>query len=501
MKLFIPLAVICALLSISPSSGLAKKLPQCPDKHPNIPSSAYNELRAKLSSKAKILFPNTPEYDAENKRWATNVELPAKAIIEVANARDVAASLTFVKEQNAEFAVLAGGHNMNKAASSTGIVIDLRQINHSFYRKKSQTVSVGPGLRWGALDTYLTPFNVSTVGGRVSDVGIGGFLTGGGIGWKTGQFSLGCDNIVSAEVVLANGKIIKASRKHNPEVFFGIRGGGIQFGVVTNFVLKTHPQPNVVWSGFLFYHPDQIALVAKAVEDFASTNQDKRANLIMFIASPTPGVPAPIIVTWFDGPGSIGKSRFKAFYDLLPFSDTTKDMTYAEGNTVQDPLVTAGERKVMDGATLRKITAKKILKAFDWYSNLTAAFPDAFKSAILFEPMFHSAFDNIKSKNAAWPHRSRRAFGIVGVNARWTNPLNDKVLIKKTREGAALLKKGEELEPLYPNYVLFGTPLKGIFQHNLPRLTNLKRKLDPTCLFNKGLVFDTPACRKCVKTN
>ncbi|KAK0130204.1 hypothetical protein ONS96_000728 [Cadophora gregata f. sp. sojae] len=175
-------------------------------------------------------------------------------IVHPISAEDVSQAIKVISRHTCIFAIKSGGHAMFPGAStaSGGIVLDLHLLNRLELSGDKETAYVGPGNRWGVVYEFLKPWNLTVVGGRVGDVGVGGFLLGGGISFISRRYGWGCDNVRNYEIVLANGTISNISHTSNPDLYFALRGGGKNFGVVTRFDLETYPNLPVWWGGFYF---------------------------------------------------------------------------------------------------------------------------------------------------------------------------------------------------------------------------------------------------------
>ncbi|KAL1914465.1 uncharacterized protein VTP21DRAFT_8848 [Calcarisporiella thermophila] len=456
------------------------------------------DIQKVLSSSSKILRQDTKEYAAANKYWSDLSQLNPTLIVQPTSAEGVQQVLRYVKNNNIDFVIKSGGHSCNPGYSGLngGLQIDLGLLNNITYNDKSKTVVFGPGARWGEVDKYLIKFNRTTVGGHVSNVGVAGFILGGGYGWKTGQHNLASDVLVEAEVVLASGEIVRASERENTDLFFAIRGGGNQFGVVTKFELKTFPQDGPVTTGFLFYTKDQVEELSKLVYNWLENNKDPKANLMLIFAKPPPNFePAPIILIWYDGAKEQAKQIFKEFYAINSTVDTTAEMDYATGNTVQDEMVNAGDYKYLSSAVSPHLTPELIQNTYKHFVDFTNAVPSTEKSAILFEPVFPGAFAGIKDTDSAYPHSKANHF-ILQV-PRWTDVSQTESVREWMRKGDSILRQGNEDKPLYSNFAIYDEPIQNLFRGNLERLIQIKEKYDPDCLFNRGFVIPTQSCGRC----
>ncbi|KAF2477208.1 FAD-binding domain-containing protein [Lindgomyces ingoldianus] len=184
-------------------------------------------------------------------------ESPA-CVIRPETSTQVSQALKIVTFLRTPFAIRSGGHSPNPgwAGLQDGVLIDLTKLNKLSISKDYHTVSVGPGARWGEVYQYLDPYNVTVIGGRVPQVGVGGLMLGGGISYFTGEYGLAIDNIVNIEVVLADGSIVNANPREHSDLFWALKGGGPNFGIVTRYDLRTVPIKDI-WYQMTVYGPEK----------------------------------------------------------------------------------------------------------------------------------------------------------------------------------------------------------------------------------------------------
>ena len=213
---------------------------------------AAGALRALITG--TVTEPADPEYDQARRIWNGMIDPRPALIVRPSTAIDVATAIRFARERDLPIAVRGGGHNVAGLASvDDGLVIDLSSIHGIEIDPIRRTATVGGGVTWGQLDAATQPFGLATPGGVVSDTGIGGLTLGGGMGWLRRRHGLSADNMIGAEVVLADGRIVWTSATQRPELLWGLRGGGGNFGVVTTFEFRLHPiGPEVAFANVLY---------------------------------------------------------------------------------------------------------------------------------------------------------------------------------------------------------------------------------------------------------
>ncbi|EFR02281.1 FAD binding domain-containing protein [Nannizzia gypsea CBS 118893] len=245
-----------------------------------------NRLCLKLAAQGvEVDFPNTTDYETEQLNYwsAACTALRPDCIIAPKNAQDMAKAVAAIKKSNTtRFAIKSGGHSPNQLFSSIhdGVLISTRNLKQITYDKNTQTAVLGPGLRWEEAVGGLKQYGQTVVGGRLGGIGVGGLLLGGGLSFLSSQYGWAANNVVNFEVVLANGTIVNANAKSNPDLYAVMKGGSGNFGIVTAFTVKTHTQDPEIWGGTMFIQEAHSEAVTRAIRDFAEYNNDDKASII-----------------------------------------------------------------------------------------------------------------------------------------------------------------------------------------------------------------------------
>ena len=233
---------------------------------------------------------------------------------------------------NESFAVKSGGHNPNKyfASIADGPLISTSRLNEVVYDAASGTVRVGPGNKWEDVHEVLDPHSVTVVGGRIGNVGVGGYLLGGGLSFLSTQYGWAANHIVSAEMVLPNGTIITVSNTSNTAVFEAIKGGGSNFGIVTTYVLKTHPIGQIWGGNLVFLGAQKTDGILSAVRNFTEHYDDPKAGIIA-TSELTLGNSTDlwILFLFYDGPEPPA-GVFDEFLALKPDVNSCKTRSYGD---------------------------------------------------------------------------------------------------------------------------------------------------------------------------
>jgi FAD/FMN-containing dehydrogenase len=260
-------------------------------------------------------------------------------IAQCATALDVVHALDLAAREGYQVSIRAGGHSVSgMSVNDGGMVIDVRPMKTISIDPAARTAKVGAGVTWGEFDLAAQQHGLATTGGRVSTTGVAGFTLGGGSGWAERKFGLACDNLISVDLVTADGRAIVANETQRPELFWALRGGGGNFGVVTAFEFKLHPLGPLVLAGLLAWPAQDGRDVATVYRDLAYDAPDELGTGLVFVNAPEEefvpehvrGNPiAAMAVLWAGDPAE-GQDAVKPFIDLRPAADLVAPMPYAD---------------------------------------------------------------------------------------------------------------------------------------------------------------------------
>ncbi|AUI64109.1 FAD-binding oxidoreductase [Amycolatopsis sp. BJA-103] len=306
-------------------------------------------LRRKLSG--AVVTAADPGYDAARAVWNGDIDRRPAVVVECAGRQDVVTALAFGREKGLEITVRGGGHSFSgSAVTDDGLVIDLGGLRRVTVDPASRTALVGGGALWADVDEATQRYGLATVGGTVSDTGVGGLTLGGGFGWLTAKHGLTIDNLVSAEVVTADGRILRASEGTHPDLFWALRGGGGNFGVVTEFEFRLH-RVGLAEVGMFFWTLEDAPKALRFARDVIATlPPGTGAMLVGLNAPPVPFVPAEyhlvpglaLVVTGFDGPDRHAR-LIERIRDGLPTAfELVSPMPYANLQKLLDPTAPRG---------------------------------------------------------------------------------------------------------------------------------------------------------------
>lgn len=254
-------------------------------------TNAFDALRTALTG--PVLDPHDPGYDAARAVWNTAIDRRPAVIARCDSAADVAAAIEFARRQDLAVSVRGGSHHPSGAAVvDGGMMIHLGGMNGVSVDPVAQRVRVGGGALLGDLDAATQAHGLATTTGTVSHTGVGGLTLGGGLGWLGHRHGLTIDNLISAQIVTAQGRVLHTSRRERPELFWALRGGGGNFGVVTELEFRLHPVGPIVDFGLFFFDLDHGAEALRLGRDIAATvSRDTTVIIIALNAPPAPFVP------------------------------------------------------------------------------------------------------------------------------------------------------------------------------------------------------------------
>ena len=278
-----------------------------------------------MSLRGELILPGDAEFEAARAIWNGAYDHHPAVIVRCADTADVIAAVTFAREQNMVLSVRSGGHSVvGYGSNDDGIVIDLSGMKAISIDPAQRSARIEAGLTWNDVANALQPYGLALTSGDTGTVGVGGLLTGGGIGWMVRKYGLTIDRLRAVEVVTAEGELLRASADEHADLFWGLRGGGGNFGIATAFEVNLHPA-GIVLGGAVFYELSEAEAILKEYARYALNAPDELTSMALLMAAP----PAPFIP-----PAKQGKPVVAIF---LCYSGDL-----AEGGRVIAPLRTLG---------------------------------------------------------------------------------------------------------------------------------------------------------------
>jgi hypothetical protein len=312
-----------------------------------------------------LVLPDSPDYDRARRVWNGTVDRRPAVIARCTGVADVIAALRFARDEDLLVAVRGGGHNVAGLSSCDGgIVVDLGPMKGVRVDASARTATSGPGVLWREFDRETQQFGLATPGGAVSHTGIAGLTLGGGIGHLSRRFGLTSDNLIAADLVTVDGRLLHVSEMERPDLLWGLRGGGGNFGVVTSFTYRLHALPGPVLAGPMIYPADDAAEVVRFVRDWMPLAPAELSVMIMLgTAPPAPFVPAEmhgraivmVNVVW-SGPLDDGHRALVPLRGFrTPAVDLVAPMPYTALQQMMDPMAVPGLRYYLKAPFLREL--------------------------------------------------------------------------------------------------------------------------------------------------
>jgi len=348
------------------------------------------------------------------------------------------------------------------------------------------------GALWGSVDEASMKHGLVALGGVVSHTGVGGLTTGGGWGWLSGQHGLVIDNLVSATVVVASGEILTASDTENTDLFWGIRGGGSNFGPVTEFVYKLHEQRAEVYVTELIFPSDKTLQILDEIEDWSKTQTPKEAIHLAFTAGPD-GYPCVVLMGMYNGISEEGEELFKRFVALGPLRNNSRNMPYPEINNAQNHVAGHGQNRLFRGAFVPEFDKELIARIEPARQKMVADYPSTLQSVIVIEFYHPEKVASVPVDATAYAGRHGNRNLCLCVN--WSDDSLTPQVRQISRDvvSSITVKDTGAYGNISDADVGGGREKSaGLFGENYPRLASIKRKYDPESVFNKWFAI-TPA--------
>jgi FAD/FMN-containing dehydrogenase len=442
------------------------------------------ELRGQV--RAPIVTAGDPGYDDARTVHNGMFDKHPKAIVRAEQVADVMAAVNFAREADMDLAVKGGGHSApGYGTVDDGMVIDLSLLRHVHVDPRTRTARAGGGATWGDFNYATHAYGLATPGGIISTTGIGGLTLGGGIGYLARGYGLSIDNLLSAEIVTADGQVRTASTTENPDLFWALRGGGGNFGVVTSFEFRLHPVKDV-YVGLFFYEIDQAGNLLRFFREFIKDAPEAYGAFPAFqIAPPLPFVPSDrhgdtfcaAIVHWA-GPLDEGESAMRPFRDLAPVvAEMVGPMPYPALNTAFDPIFPKGIRSYWKGSFVTELSDA----AIDQHLVYGPKVPEV--SATMHLYPINGACHRVAADETAFPYRDS-TFSMVIV-AAWQDPAADRDRIQWVRDYYNATSPYSEPGG-YINFMFDDDQprIQDNYGAHFKRLTEVKRTYDPDNLFH-----------------
>ena len=440
----------------------------------------------KASLRGGLIGPGDPGYDEARKVYNAMIDRRPRLIARCADVADVIAAVNFARENKMLVSIRGGGHNAGGlGVCDDGLVIDLSPMRYVRVDPKKKTVIAGGGALWGDVDHATHPFGLAVPTGIISTTGVGGLTLGGGIGHLTRQCGLTIDNLLGVEMVLANGKFVTATAKENSDLFWAVRGGGGNFGVVTSFLFKAHPI-HTNYAGPMLWHIEDSIEVLKWYRNFITKAPREINGFFAYLFVP-PGPPFPEhlhlkkmcgVVWCYTGPL---KKAEKAFKPIRAFKTPALDMVGPIPHPVMqsmfDALFPPGLQWYWKADFVRELTDEAV--ALHHYQG--SRMPTMLSTMHLYP--IDGAAARVKNHATPWAYRDAKwAEVIVGVDP---DPKNKEKITAWAREYWDALHP-HNAPGAYVNFMMDTEGeerVKASYGKNHAKLVKIKKKYDPANFF------------------
>jgi len=449
---------------------------------------SQNAIQAlKTGMRGPVILPADPGYDEARSIWNAMIDRRPGAIARCSGVADVMHAVRVARSEGLLVSVRSGGHNIaGNAICSGGLVIDLSGMNSVHVDPGERRAYVEPGATLGDVDHEAQAFGLATSLGINSTTGVAGLTLGGGFGWLTRKHGLTVDNLVAAEVITADGQRVRASAEENPDLFWAIRGGGGNFGIVTQFVFKLHPVGPEVLTGLVVYPFEQARSVLTQYREYAeSIPDDLCVWAVLRKAPPLPFLPASVhgrevVVFAFMHSGEIAEGE-QLVEPLRHFGDSYGEhigpTPYAGWQQAFDPLLTPGARNYWKSHNFAELSDGAIDTIIEYAGTLPSP------QCEIFVALLGGEANRVAADATAYAHRNVKF--VLNVHGRWDEASEDAACVSWSRNFFEAAKP-HAMGGVYVNFMTEEETdrIGAAYGPNYDRLAQVKRKYDPSNLFH-----------------
>lgn len=449
-----------------------------------IDETTINSLRASL--RGSLLMPDDPGYDESRTVWNAMIDRKPALIARCMGVADVRAAVNFARTHQLLTAVRGGGHNIaGSAVCDRGFQIDLSRMKAVHIDVHSKTAQVEPGATLGDFDHEAQEFGLATPLGINSTTGVAGLTLGAGFGWFSRKRGMTIDNLKAVDIVTANGKFLRSNNNENSDLFWAIRGGSGNFGIVTRFEFRLHPLGPDVLTGLVVYDLNEGASVLKQYRDYVKNLGDETTVWAILRQAP----PLPFLPESFHGREMVAFAMFhsgrpekgrKAFEPVRKFGKIIGEhigiQPYKMWQQTFDPLLAPGARNYWKSHNFKDIPDGLIDVAIKYVKALPSPQCEIFFGGI------GGATTRVKPSATAYPHRD--AIYVMNVHGRWMNSADDEKCVSWAREYF------KETAPyatggVYVNFMSDdeASRIESAYGKHFKKLAAVKKKYDPENLF------------------
>jgi FAD/FMN-containing dehydrogenase len=449
--------------------------------------SLTKEATNKLKIKGRVVLPSDPDYDQTRQIWNAMIDRRPAVIVQCAEANDISFAIAFAREHGLEISVRGAGHNIaGNALCENGLMVDLSPMKSVRVDAQKKRAYVEPGATLADFDAAAQSHGLATPVGINSTTGIAGLTLGGGFGWLTRKYGLTIDSLVSANIVTADGKQLTVSENENPDLFWAIRGGGGNFGIVTQFEFQLHPVGPEILAGLIVFPFNQAKQVLARYREFiASAPEELNVWAVLRKAPPLPFLPTDVhgrevvlLIPFYIGDIERGRTLIEPLFRFgTPHGDHIGAQPYVQWQKAFDPLLTPGARNYWKSHNFTELNDGALDSIVEFAGKLPSP------QCEIFIGLVEGAANRIPADATAY--RSRDAKLVLNVHGRWDEKSDDQRCIAWAREffqaTAPYASAGA--------YVNFMTEeeddrVRAAYGNNYDRLAQIKKRYDPENLFH-----------------
>jgi FAD/FMN-containing dehydrogenase len=434
----------------------------------------------------EVTTPDDAGYEQARRVYNAMIDRRPAAVVRCANTGDVVAAVLFAREHQLDVAVRGGQHSVpGFGTCDGGVVVDLAGMRGVRVDPAASTARAEGGATWGDFNAATHAFGLATTGGIISTTGVGGLTLGGGIGYLARGYGLSCDNLISADVVTADGRFLVASEDENDDLFWALRGGGGNFGVVTSFEFRVHPVKDI-YGGPMFFELSDAGAVLRFFREFIADAPEELGAFPAFqIAPPLPFIPEDrhgdtflAVVACWAGPLDQGERALQPFHDLAPVvAEHVGPMPYPALNSAFDALVPPGLQHYWKANFVTELTDQAIEAHLAHGPKVPAV-----NSTVHIYPI-NGACHRVAPDATAFAYRDATFATVIA--GMWPDPTQNEANVSWVRDyydaTAPLSEEGG-----YVNFMADDDQdrIKANYRGNFERLVDIKRKYDPDNLFH-----------------
>jgi FAD/FMN-containing dehydrogenase len=434
-----------------------------------------------------VLYPGHAEYDQARQIWNSMIDRYPTLIVRCNGVADIIETVNFARDRELLLAVRGGGHNVaGLAVCDGGIMLDLSSLKGIHVDPSARSVRAQPGVVWGELDRETQVFGLATPGGFISTTGIAGLTLGGGFGWLSRKHGFTCDNLLSVDIVTADGRFLTASEREHADLFWGIRGGGGNFGIATSFHYRLYPVGPTVVSGLALYPMERAAEILSFYRTFSAEAPEELGTMALLRhAPPAPFLPVEIhgkpvvgIAVCYAGPVAEGERAVRPLKELgACLADTIGPKPYTAHQSTFDSGMPPGRRYYWKSEYLPPLDEKITDTVIAHAAQITSPF----SQVALFQ--MGGATSRAGEDHTAASHRN--AAFVINISAAWQEPTQSEVHMAWARSLWSAMQPFS-IGGVYVNFLSQDEGedrVRAAYGANYARLVALKNKYDPSNLF------------------